>query len=261
MEEDETKKVLSQENIIKNKNEAISKLNDYLDNCIIKDKIHLKKANLLSYWIKNNVDYLKREKTFNPYYLKKYSRGDIIKVNLGFNIGNEEGGLHYCIVLDKKNAKSYSTLTVVPLTSLKPSSKIHNTSVFLGREIYVNLCKKAKNLLNEAKKELDIFYIEVEKARKLPSNTEEEKIIQEYKIKYITELLNNSQNKYDLVEKICNELEQMKDGSIALINQITTISKLRIYNPKKDIDILAGIKLSNEKMQLIDEKIKKLYIN
>ena len=53
----------------------------------------------------------------------------------------------------------------------------------------------------------------------------------------------------------------MKKGSIALINQITTISKQRIYNSKKDMDILSGIKLSNEKMNLIDEKIKKLFLN
>ena len=53
----------------------------------------------------------------------------------------------------------------------------------------------------------------------------------------------------------------MKQGTIALVNQITTISKQRIYNPKKDFDILSGIKLSTEKIQLIDEKIKKLYIN
>ena len=53
----------------------------------------------------------------------------------------------------------------------------------------------------------------------------------------------------------------MKRGTIALINQITTISKQRIYNPKKDLDILSGIKISDEKMKLIDEKIKKLFIN
>ena len=34
-----------------------------------------------------------------------------------------------------------------------------------------------------------------------------------------------------------------------------------IYNPKKDLDILSGIKLSAEKMSLIDKKIKELYIN
>lgn len=252
---------LNIKDVISNKNEAINNLNTYLDNCIMQDNTHLKKANLLSYWIKTNVDYLQKEETFNSYYLKEYSRGDIIKVNLGFNIGNEEGGLHYCVVLDKKNAKSYSTLTVVPLTSVKPTSKIHNTSVFLGNEIYSSLSQKAQNLVQESREQINTFKQEIQNTKKLPSNTEEEKIIKDYKIKSLTELLNSSKDKADLIQKINDELEQMKNGSIALVNQITTISKLRIYNPKKNIDILSGIKLSNERMSLIDEKIKKLYVN
>lgn len=56
--------------------------------------------------------------------MKKYKRGSIIKANLGFNVGNEEGGLHYCIVLDKTNALSSGTLTVIPLTSIKENKSI-----------------------------------------------------------------------------------------------------------------------------------------
>ncbi len=67
-------------------------------------------------------------------------------------------------------------------------------------------------------------------------------------------------NDIDLIDKVEKEISQMKNGSIALINQITTISKQRIYNPKSDVDVLAGIKLSNNSLDLIDEKIKKLFI-
>ena len=109
---------LSDESILKNKNEAINKINEYLDSCFSLDKKHKKKVNLLSYWLKDYISYIEQEENFNSSKLKEYSRGDIIKVNLGFNIGNEEGGLHYCVVLDKKNAKSYSTLTVVPVSPL-----------------------------------------------------------------------------------------------------------------------------------------------
>ena len=79
----------------------------------------MKKANLISYWLKDYIRYIANEETFSSEKLKKYNRGDVIKVNLGFNIGNEEGGLHYCVILDIINAKKYSTLTVVPLTSQK----------------------------------------------------------------------------------------------------------------------------------------------
>lgn len=93
------KKLLTKEDVIKNKNDAILKISKYLDDCILKDAKYLKKANLLSYWIKNHIDYLEEEENFDSSTLKQYSRGDIIKAHLGFNVGNEEGGtpLLYCI--------------------------------------------------------------------------------------------------------------------------------------------------------------------
>ena len=133
---------VEKENVIKNKNEAIKMLNNYLDTCISIDSKHLKKANLISYWLKDYIRYIENEETFSCEKLKKYSRGDIIKVNLGFNIGNEEGGLHYCVVLDVINAKKYSTLTVVPLTSQKNNKNIPNSAILLGTEIYDKLSKK-----------------------------------------------------------------------------------------------------------------------
>lgn len=252
---------LDKKNIIENKNEAINKINEYLDNCIIQDKKHAKKANLLSYWLKDFINYIEQEETFNSSYLKEYSRGDVIKVNLGFNVGNEEGGLHYCVVLDKKNSKSYSTLTVVPLSSLKDTSKPNKTSVFLGEEIYNSLSDKSESLIEKGNKDIAIIKSEIEQLEKLPNATEEEQIIKKYKVSILREKLKISQDNLLLILKIDNELSQMKKGTIALINQITTISKQRIYNPKKDLDILSGIKVSDEKMALIDEKIKKLYIN
>jgi len=248
------------EKIIQNKNEAIGKLNEYLDNNIIKDEKHRKKANLISYWVKDYIKYIEQEETFSPNNLKQYSRGDIIKVNLGFNIGNEEGGLHYCVIIDKKNAKSYSTLTVIPLTSLKNTSKERKTSVFLGNEIYINLLNKSKKLLSQAEEESNELEKELNSIKKIPQNTEEEKIILEYKINNIKQKINENKNRVELINKINSELSQMKAGTIALINQITTISKQRIYNPKKDFDILSGIRLSDENMKLIDEKIKKFFI-
>lgn len=73
--------------------------------------------------------------------------------------------------------------------------------------------------------------------------------------------MEETKHKTELIEKICNELNQMKTGTVALVNQITTISKQRIYDPKHDFDILAGIQLSSNSMEKIYEKIKKLYAN
>ena len=55
------------------------------------------------------------------------------------------------------------------------------------------------------------------------------------------------------------ELENMKHGSVALVSQIKTISKIRICDPKCTRDILYGISLSNESMSLIDAKIKEQF--
>lgn len=252
--------ILTKEDVIKNKNEAILKISRYLDDCILNDNKYLKKANLLSYWIKNHIDYLEKEEDFDSSTLKQYSRGDIIKAHLGFNVGNEEGGLHYCIVLDKKNAKSHSTLTIIPLTSQKPGKRINNASVLLGNELYISLDKKNKLLLKTAKEEVVALENQLFEIDKLPETTDEEKIIKEFKVNELSKLISESHVRLDLIEKINNELIQMKYGSIALINQITTISKQRIFNPKRDLDILSGITLSDEKMKLIDKKLKKFYV-
>lgn len=251
---------IKKENVIKNKNEAIKLLNDYLDTCISTDNKHLKKANLISYWLKDYIRYISNEETFSCEKLKKYNRGDIIKVNLGFNIGNEEGGLHYCVILDVINAKKYSTLTVVPLTSQKPHKTIPNSAILLGTEIYDSLSIKNKTLRESAGKKSKKYEDELKIISMLPENNEDEKIIKSVKFSTINKKIDLLNSDIDLINKIEKEISQMKNGSIALINQITTISKQRIYNPKSDIDVLSGIRLSNNSLDLIDEKIKKLFI-
>jgi len=56
---------------------------------------------------------------------------------------------------------------------------------------------------------------------------------------------------FEYVRKINKELSKMKKGSVALLNQITTISKQRIY----DDDILKKVKLSKNSLDLLDKKI------
>ena len=82
-----------------------------------------KKSDLLAYWINNFAEYHDEERTFDISKSGMYSRGDVIKVNLGFNIGNELGGLHYCIVLNKYDNTRNGTLSVIPLTSRKDGKK------------------------------------------------------------------------------------------------------------------------------------------
>ena len=217
------------------KKNSINKLDSLLSYYM--EQEDYKKVHLLSFWFEDFALYNLSEKSFEPKLLKKYKRGSIIKANLGFNVGNEEGGLHYCIVLDKNNAISSGTLTVVPLTSVKENKKYNElTTVNLGNEIYINLTK----ICNTMTQNLSEKYKDI---RKLPS----EKIEQF-----------NNDIKY--IKKVEKEISKMKKGSVALVSQITTISKQRIYDPKTNADVLAKLKVSSNTLDLIDNKIKELFL-
>lgn len=69
---------------------------------------------------------------------------------------------------------------------------------------------------------------------------------------------NKEQQTY--LDKIGLEISRMKEGSIALVNQITTVSKIRIFDPRNLKGVLAGISLSEENMEKINEKVKELYV-
>ena len=130
----------------------------------------------------------------------------------------------------------------------------------LGTEIYDKLSIKNKTLKENAIKKSKEYMAELKLTSTLPENSENEKIIKTVKLNNINEKVKLLKDNIDLIDKIQKEISQMKNGSIALINQITTISKQRIYNPKSDMDVLADIKLSNNSLNLIDAKIKKLFM-
>ena len=259
--------------LIKNINRAKHKVDSILGKYSKANDIKLnKKANLLSYWI---VDYLKmidKEQTFKPNLLKKYKRGDILKVNLGFNIGHEEGGLHYVVVVSNSNANSSDLLTIVPLTSKKPKSKITKYDIDLGTTLYDRLDAKLNDEMYILKKKLTVYHDKEQvlnkKISKLIKATydnsqkpmDNPKLIQaldEYQ-KLIMKI-DSFNNDIATAHKDQTELIHMKSGSIALVGQITTISKLRIHNPKNTHEALHGIRLSNEELNLIDNKILELY--
>lgn len=172
----------------------------------------LKFVQTLSFWMLDYVRLLNYENNLIKY--KKYKRGDIIKVNFGHRIGREHGGLHYAVVLDTNNAIGSNLVTVIPLTSIKPTTdiaKLGRDRINISNEIYKSLVLKANSV----------------------SQSEKAAVIK--------------------------ELTRMKSGSIALIGQITTVSKYRIYDPLSTKNVLHGIKLSDQTLTIIDNKIKELF--
>ena len=192
------------------------------------DRQEYKTSHLLAYWINDYANYHDEEKSFDTGKLIVFKRGSIIKANLGFNIGHELGGLHYCIVLDKYDNPKNGTLNVIPLTS-KKDKKYPKSSIDLGNEIYDTLNTIYSNEIEKlSNKYTDIWSLPAEQVKQFTTD-------------------------FEYVKKIKDEISKMKVGSIALINQITTISKQRIF----DDQILRRVRLSNNSLNLLDSGIIK----
>ncbi|MFV0351441.1 MAG: type II toxin-antitoxin system PemK/MazF family toxin [Oscillospiraceae bacterium] len=64
----------------------------------------------------------------------KYKRGDIVLVEMGYNVGNEQGGKRYAVVIEK-NPVAQPVVTIVPIATLggtKTRERLHESEVFLG---------------------------------------------------------------------------------------------------------------------------------
>lgn len=237
----------------KNKESALQSLDMRIQGLIDNgDPIDLKRADLLSFWIKTYSGYLKQEKTFDPNYLINYRKGDIVKINLGYRIGNEEGGLHFGVVMDVNNSKRSGIITIVPLTSTKPGKVPHKDSVGIGREVFQALISKHDKLLNSINAEI----IELQaKIADIDSTSVPKDDLPSY-IKQLERLTAKS----DELSELRKSIMKMKQGSIALVNQITTISKIRISDPLYTHSVLYGIRLSDTTICAIDDKLCDLYV-
>lgn len=250
---------LTKESLKAQKDTAIKKLDSYITSLIESESsLDSGKASKLNYWLNDWTTFLDFEPKFSPRSLRRYKRGEIIKVHLGFNVGSEEGGLHYAVVIDKNNSVNSPILTIVPLTSVKPTTnldKLHKGNIYLGNELFTNLSSKLSSLIASLKTEINYLQERINSLESAESSDKFSEILAETGFK-----IDKAEQKLELVLRIKREIQKMKRGSIALTCQVRTISKIRIYDPKTNFDILSNIKLSNEKLDLIDQSIKELFI-
>lgn len=199
-------------------------------------KFNYKKASTLLFWLNDwSERYLPIEDKFNYNSLKYYERGSIIEANFGFKIGSEQGGLHYAIVLENNNDKSNKTIMVIPLGSLDPGQSLSNLDkheIFLGYDLF-------QEEIQELEKEIKIRKNEI------------------LKLKTEGNDISAFQKKLD---KSIKKLEKYKLGTVAFVNQICALSKLRIYSPKYEKDELSSLRLNPEKLTDIDNAIKKYFL-
>jgi mazF family toxin-antitoxin system len=84
-----------------------------------------------------------------------------------------------------------------------------------------------------------------------------DKIRQEAKENAI--LLAELKDKLEYANKFILKTQNMNKDSIVLLNQVTTISKMRLRDPKNNNSILNGIVLSDDTMDKIDEALKNIF--
>ena len=146
---------------------------------------------------------------------RKYKRGDVVKVNFGFSIGHEEGGLHYAVVLSKFDNTKNSILTVMPLTSEKPNfnpEKIYFKNLYLGKEIMEKILLKLLASKEQFEKEVAAHISYMNNLQ--TTNVTKEQL---FECKKRLEIMNKKR------DEIVNQIEkilQMKKGSIALADQL-----------------------------------------
>lgn len=240
------KSVKTREQLISHKDDAIRKLDGLLTEKLDSaDDKEIKSADLLSYWIEDYVRFLRKERTFDSSKLIRYRKGDIVKMHLGYRLGSEEGGLHYGIVFDVSNSLHSNTVTIIPLTSYKKGKKVHPNDVFLGRELFQSIIGKHDALSNEIKKALKALE-------------------PEFAAEYTSEDLAKMQalnDKLDELNDLRKSILRMKEGSVALLKQIVTISKMRIYDPLYQNHVLYGVRLSPTTISVLDDKFCELFIS
>ncbi len=225
-------KIKLKNNVILHKDNSLNRLDlSFLKHIELSE---YKKSELLAYWIHDFAEYHDEERTFNISKSGIYSRSDVIKVNLGFNIGNELGGLHYCIVLNKYDNSRNGALNIIPLTSRKDNKKYDSSSVNLGKELYNIFQSK----IEKEKLKLQQILVELEKIKNIPINIQ-----------------STIEKEQKYIAKMEKEIGKMQKDSIALINQISTISKQRIF---KDT-VRRNVKISNASLDLIDKQIIKFF--
>lgn len=168
------KDTANKDSLLKRKDYTLKRLDSFMLKGINSDaEAEYKKAANLVYWVCDYIKYIEQKEFFEPKKMIKYQRGQIIKVNLGFNVGREEGGLRYAIILDKNNSQASDVVTIIPLTSVKfnKDNKIKNLhgkyDVLLGEHLFDVVLEKHNEYYNDTKGILESMQLDIVEARKM----------------------------------------------------------------------------------------------
>lgn len=283
---------MSDSNDSKDRKYSISVLTDLLEK--FKELNAKQFFNLLKWMIRltkltiNDVSHSKKIR------FAKFRQGDIVKVDFGFNVGRELGGVHYAVVLSNNDSQYSATVVVAPLTSIKANSKIKRWEMDLGGEFHETLTYAYEATERDVnrfmmyeeilKKELSSFHDEFKEST---CNFKDEQNISKYNgiylflvssgfpkgkadalfcYKDLTEAYSKVKELYQKIFKsnaaLKLELSFLKKSSKLKVDQIRCISKFRIINPRNATDALNGAKLSQQTIsKIIKQTISSLAID
>ncbi len=241
----------------------------------------------LPFWLGECSHYFELEannELINDYYY--YPRGSVISVNFGVNEGSEFSNLHFAVVLDKRDSSKKRTLTVIPLTSKAKPNSMEKEVKNLNKEndkanSELNQLKEAHKQNNQKAKIINEKINNIEHDPNMEDSDKLSALQQLYleliaktgEIKELSSKVNNLKKKSCEISQKTNEYyEKLQDlkrvvdiyakynkNTFARIEDITTISKLRIHKIN-EFDPSGQIRLSSEQMKNISDKLMQLYI-
>ena len=157
---------------------------------------------------------------------QRFKRGSVVMVEFSPSMGSEIKEKHLAIVLTKNDSPNNGVLTVILLSSKNKPYYIPIGNFFLNEAIPF-LDKQLNEFIENIK-----------------NVTDEEK----------KAMLDNA-NKFILVAKM---YQKMGVDSYAMVQNISTISKLRVLKPINKYDPILKIRVSDEIMTILDNKLDKI---
>lgn len=226
------------------------------------------KFRFLPNWLEkeSNLFLSETQNTSKSYNVLK--RGSLIFVDFGINIGSELSNRHWAVVLNKNDSPKSRNLTVLPI-----SSKEKKFSVMIDEVIQ----QKSKRFLLPILDKIGFDYFSIihyALTEITPFNLgSAEEIYQEFLIQYgdaynsesAKEIYDNGagmekvENTNRKLKDLVNHYQRFNKISYAKCDQIKTISKDRIIYIN-ELDPCGKIKVSDETLDRIDEKLKELYL-
>lgn len=225
------------------------------------------KFRFLPNWLEkeSNLFLSETQNTSKSYNVLK--RGSLIFVDFGINIGSELSNRHWAVVLNKNDSPKSRNLTVLPI-----SSKEKKFSVMIDEVIQ----QKSKRFLLPILDKIGFDYFSIihyalTEITPFDLGSAEE-IYQEFLIQYgdaynsesAKEIYDNGagmekvENTNRKLKDLVNHYQRFNKISYAKCDQIKTISKDRIIYIN-ELDPCGKIKVSDETLDRIDEKLKELY--